>query len=265
MIDIHSHILPAIDDGAETLEESLAMARLAVAGGVTDMVCSSHSAELFEMGPQAALQARVDALQAAVDAAGIPLKLWPGMEIFLTPDTPRHLAEGRAWGLAGGRYVLVEIPYEPWPAHTEQTLFALQVAGYLPILAHPERYVAVQHDPNVLYRLVERGILAQVTTGAFDGHFGAATRRSAITLCEHGLVQILASDSHSAHDRRRLPGLREGRRVLEGLVGDARATAMTTTIPGDVLANQPVTPDRPPTEVARPFLSRLFGGHADGG
>src|SRR5690348_1564694 len=100
MIDIHSHILPAIDDGAETLEESLAMARLAVAGGVTDMICSSHSAELFEMGPQAALQERVDALQAAINAAGITLKVWPGMEIFLTPDTPRHLTEGRAWGLA---------------------------------------------------------------------------------------------------------------------------------------------------------------------
>lgn len=264
MIDIHSHILPAIDDGAETLEESLAMARLAVAGGVTDLVCSSHSAELFEMGPQAALQERVNTLQAAVDAASIPLRLWPGMEIFLTPETPRHLAAGRAWGLAGGRYVLVEVPYEPWPAHTEQTLFELQVAGYLPILAHPERYVAIQHDPNVLYRLVERGILAQVTTGAFDGHFGAATRRCAITLCEHGLVQILASDSHSAYDRRRLPGLSSGRRVLAGLVGDEQATVMTTTIPGDVLAGRPMTSEPRATEVARPFLSRIFGGQSQG-
>ena len=262
MIDIHSHILPAIDDGAETLEESLAMARLAVAGGVTDMICSSHSAELFELGPQAALQERVKILQAAVDAAAIPLRLWPGMEIFLTPETPRHLAAGRAWGLAGGRYVLVEVPYEPWPTYTEQTLFELQVAGYLPILAHPERDVAIQHDPNVLYRLVERGILAQVTTGAFDGHFGAATRRCAITLCEHGLVQILASDAHSAYDRRRLPGLSDGRRVLAGLVGEEQATAMTTTIPGDVLAGRPITSEPRATEVARPFLSRIFGGQS---
>src|SRR5215213_2454797 len=161
MIDIHSHILPGVDDGAETMEESLAMARRALADGVTGMVCSSHSAELFEMGPLPVFEERVTALRAALDAARLPLRLWAGMEIFLTPQTPHHLAEGRAWTLAGTQYVLVEIPYEPWPPFTEQALFELQVAGYTPIFAHPERYVAIQRDPNLMYRLAERGILGQ--------------------------------------------------------------------------------------------------------
>ncbi len=259
MIDIHSHILPDVDDGAETLAESLEMAHQAVAGDTTDLVCTSHSAEWFEIGPLPVMQAQVDTLQAALDAAAIPLKLWAGMEIFLTPDTPRHLAEGRAWTLAGSRYVLVEVPYTPWPIYAEQTLFDLQLAGYTPILAHPERYTAIQHDPNLLYRLAERGILAQVTTGAFFGHFGEPTRRCAITLCEHGLVQILASDAHSPTNARRLPGLREGYDVLAALVGAAQAEDMATTVPGLILANTPVTPVPTPVGPPRSFFGRLRG------
>src|SRR5437588_1952126 len=159
MIDIHSHILPGVDDGARTVEDSLEMARVALAEGTSGMICTSHSAEWFELGPLAKMESQVADLQAALSAANLPLQLWPGMEIFLTPQTPHHLQEGRAWSLAGSRYVLVEIPYEPWPAYTEQTLFELQVGGWSPILAHPERYVAIQRDPNILFRLVERGVL----------------------------------------------------------------------------------------------------------
>jgi protein-tyrosine phosphatase len=259
MIDIHSHLLPAIDDGAETVDESLAMARLAVAGGVTDMVCSSHSAELFELGPLPALQERVTALQTALTTAQVPLRVWAGMEIFLTPETPRHLAEGRAWPLAGTEYVLVEIPYEPWPPYTEQTLFELQVAGYTPLLAHPERYVAIQRDANVMYRLAERGVLGQVTGGAFAGAFGEPTRRCAVALVEHGLVQVLASDSHSATGHR-APVMPAGRQALTALVGADAAEAMATTNPQQILANAPVVPDPQPVEASRSFFSRLFGG-----
>ena len=104
MIDIHAHILPGVDDGAVDLAESLEMARQAVAGGTTELICTSHSAEWFEIGPLAVMQQQVATLQSAITAAGIPLKLWPGMEIFLTPHTPQHLAQGRAWTLAGSRY-----------------------------------------------------------------------------------------------------------------------------------------------------------------
>jgi protein-tyrosine phosphatase len=261
MIDIHAHILPGVDDGAADLAESLEMARQAVAGGTTEMICTSHSAEWFEIGPLAVMQQQVDALQAAITAAGIALKLRAGMEIFLNPYTPQHLAKGRAWTLAGSRYVLVEIPYDPWPAYTEQVLFELQVQGYLPILAHPERYVAIQHDPNVLYRLAERGILAQVTAGAFAGYFGEHTRRCAVTLTEHGLVQFLASDAHSSTDTRRLPALAQGYRDLVQMVGEATAKAMATTAPAQVLADAPVAIDARPVDAPRSFFSRMFGGH----
>jgi len=258
MIDIHAHILPGVDDGAESLDESLAMARLAVDGGTTDMICTSHSAEWFEIGPLATMTAQIADLQAHLAAAHIPLTLWPGMEIFLTPHTPRHLQAGRAWTLAGSQYVLVEIPYEPWPAYTEQILFELQVLGYTPIFAHPERYVAIQRDPNVMYRLAERGILGQVTTGAFAGYFGEPTRRCAITLCEHGLVQILASDAHSATRTRRLPGMQEGYATLVALVGAEQATTMTTTTPQQILTHTPITPTPQPVDAPRSFFSRLF-------
>ncbi|HUS17800.1 MAG TPA: CpsB/CapC family capsule biosynthesis tyrosine phosphatase [Chloroflexia bacterium] len=258
MIDAHSHILPGVDDGAKTLDDSLAMARLAVEGGTTDMVCTSHSAEWFEIGPLAVMQAQVDALQAALREADIPLTLWAGMEIFLTPDTPRHLAAGRAWTLAGSQYVLVEVPYDPWMTYTEQTLFTLQVKGYTPILAHPERYVAIQRDPNLMYRMAERGVLGQVTTGAFHGAFGESTRRCALTLVAHGLVQILASDTHSATDRRRLPGLSAGVDALTPLIGADLATRMAGDLPGHILTNTPMPTDPRPVAPPRSVFSRLF-------
>ncbi|MGI8586864.1 MAG: tyrosine-protein phosphatase [Chloroflexia bacterium] len=256
MIDIHAHILPGVDDGPVDDAESLAMAALAVSGGTTDMICTSHSAEWFEIGPLPVMKGQIAALQSKLDAAGLGLRLYPGMEIFLTPETPRHLAEGRAWTLAGSRYVLVEIPYQPWPPYTEQTLFRLQVEGYTPVLAHPERYVAIQHDPDVMYRLAERGILGQVTTGAFEGHFGAATKRCAITLTERGLVQFLASDSHSATDHRRLPGLSVVHATLVRLIGAEAADAIASTLPARVLADEPITPDPKLAATGHSFFGR---------
>lgn len=262
MIDIHAHILPGVDDGAKTLEDSLAMARQAATDGTTDLICTSHSAEWFEIGRLSEMETHIRRVQDALDAAGVRLKLWPGMEIFLSPYTPRHLGEGRAWPLAGSHYVLVEVPYDPWPAYADQTLFQLQIDGYAPILAHPERYVAIQRDPNMMYRLAERGVLAQVTAGALAGHYGDPIRRCAVTLAEHGMVQFLASDAHTAATRHRSPILSEGYNVLAGLVGAEAAAAMATTLPGKVLAHEPISPDARPVEPPRSFFARLFGGRA---
>ncbi len=258
MIDIHTHILPGIDDGAETLEESVAMAVVAAAGGTTAMVCTSHSGEWLEIGPQATMVAQMAPVQAAIGAAGVALHLWPGLEIFLTPETPAHLRAGRVWSLAGSRYLLVELPYEPWPPYAEQVLFQLQVDGYVPILAHPERYTAIQRDLGLMGRLAARGILGQVTAGAFAGRWGDTTRRTAVALTEQGLVQILASDAHSAAGHRR-PDLDEGYRAVAALFDAPTAEFMAVTAPGLVLANADLAPDPHPAAPGRSLFGRLFG------
>ena len=256
MIDMHTHILPGIDDGAADVAESLAMARLMVSEGVHTALTTSHSAEWYQLGPLARMRTEVAALQGALDAAGISLTLRPGLEIFMTPETPADLATGRAWTLAGSRYILVEIPYQPWPAYAEQVLFELQVAGYTPILAHPERYVALHHDPNLMYTLAERGVLGQVTGEALVGGNGAAVRQCAITLLEHGLVQFIASDGHRAATRR--PTVAAGLALASERIGAEAARAMLTTNPQHILDDQPLALNPRPVPQRRSFFSRLF-------
>src|SRR6266567_1304683 len=108
MIDIHSHILPGVDDGSASIEESLAMARRAVADGTQTMLTTSHSAEWLEIGSEAKMIAEIESLQHAFDGEGVPLRLLAGLEIFLTLETREELASGRLWPLAHSRYLLVE-------------------------------------------------------------------------------------------------------------------------------------------------------------
>jgi protein-tyrosine phosphatase len=259
MIDIHTHILPGIDDGAADIAESLAMARIAVGEGVTTMLTTSHSAEWFRLGPLPRMLAAIEPVQQALDAARIPLTLAPGMEIFMTPDTPADLAAGRAWSLAHSRYLLVELPFQPWPAYTDQVLFELQVAGYIPILAHPERYIPLQQNPGLMYPLAERGILGQVTGEALTGRLGRRIQQGALSLVDQGMVKFIASDGHGASAQKRQPVVAAGLAVASERIGAAAAQAMLTSNPQHILDNKPLAPTPQPLQTRRSFFSRLFG------
>ncbi|MEA2572716.1 MAG: protein-tyrosine phosphatase [Chloroflexia bacterium] len=258
MIDIHSHIIPALDDGPTDMEVSVAMGRIAAQEGTQVLISTSHSAEASAVGHEGMLE-RLGQVRAAWRHAGIEIQLELGVEIFLDYETLEHLRSGRLWTLAGSQYVLVEVPYTPWPAYAERALFDLQTAGYTPILAHPERYTAIQSDPNLLYRLVERGVLAQVTSAALLGEQGDKVHRTAETLVRYGLVQFLASDSHNVKSKRRMPLLKEAVQVATQLIGEEAALALVTTNPASVLEKRPVEANPVPVEARRSFLEGLFG------
>lgn len=257
MIDIHTHIIPNLDDGPDNLGDSVAMGRIAAQDGITAMISTSHSKEASTIGYEA-MQERLRVVQAAWNEAGLDIRLELGVEIFLRPDTIGDLRSGKVWTLAGSRYTLVELPYRPWPPYAEQALFDLQVAGYTPILAHPERYSAIQDDPNRLYTLVERGVLAQVTASAFVGEQGPHVQRCAETLARHRLVQFISSDAHGGNKRR--PIMSQGLRAAQELAGEAEARAMAQDNPARILSDTPITPN--PERVASHgwLLGGLFRG-----
>jgi protein-tyrosine phosphatase len=259
MIDIHTHVIPAVDDGPPDMETSLAMAAIAAAEGIETIIATSHSEECARIGA-AGMKARLDAVRAAWTSAGHNIRLEPGVEIYLTPGTAEDLRTGRLWPLAGSRYVLVELPYEPWPHYAEQALFDLQTAGYIPILAHPERYTAIQDRPALMYTLAERGVLAQVTARALTSRHSTVARRCAETLVRHNLVQFISSDSHGTTARKRTPSLREAVAAAELIAGPEMAHAMVTTNPAAILEDRPITPVPRPMEKDRSILERLFGG-----
>ncbi len=231
MIDLHSHILPGLDDGARTQDESLAMARDWVASGVTTVACTPHSEPHI---PKSSLAMAVDRLQGALDAADIRLRLVLGIEVFLEPDMAVLIEREFAFTLGGTRYMLVELPFEVWPPHTEQTLFALQLRGITPILAHPERYRAVQARPERVAPLVERGVLMQVTGYSLTERVAREFQKAAEALLRHGLVHLIASDSHRPGHPKDLP---QARAVAAKIVGEAGARALVEDNPAAILAD----------------------------
>jgi protein-tyrosine phosphatase len=257
VIDIHTHIIPALDDGPGDMETSIAMGRIFAEEGVTTVISTSHSEEAMVLGREV-MQRKLKEVQAAWVEAGIEIETELGVEIFLRPTAVQDLQSGRAWTLAGSQYVLVELPYEPWPAYADQALFDLRVAGYVPILAHPERYTAIQQDPNRMYALAERGVLGQVTADALLGRHGGSIKRCAQTLVRHRLVQFLSSDAHGVVAGKRPPLLREALRVAERLVGPEAAHLLVYENPAHILANASLTPNSEPIRTSESWLSRFF-------
>jgi len=215
VIDLHAHILPGLDDGPATLEESLAMARAYVDAGFGTVVATPHVIPgLYEPAREEILDG-VQRLQAALEEAGIPLAVLPGAEYHLTPDLPRLLDAGALVTLnATGRYLLVELPFHGLPAHAHRTLFELLVAGVTPVIAHPERNDILAGEPCALAEMVERGVRAQVTAASLLGLFGSQVRRAAQRFVREGLAQLVATDAHGPDAR-----LEAGPRAAQ-LLGD---------------------------------------------
>jgi protein-tyrosine phosphatase len=247
MIDLHAHILPAVDDGPVNLGEALAMARLAAADGVRTVAATPHSGDWQPPLSAAALRSRVAQLQAELDREGVAVTVVMGMEVYLDPDTAWRAVQGSALCLGETNYLLVELPLHEYPSYTEQALFELQARGFRPILAHPERNAVLAREPARLAPLVERGILAQVTAGSLAGRFGRHVLAAAELMLEHRLVHIIASDAHGFGSRS--PVMSVGVAAAAALVGAERARAMVTTIPAAILAGQAVITE-PPTPLA---------------
>jgi protein-tyrosine phosphatase len=258
MIDIHTHIIPDIDDGPPDMETSVSMGRIAAGEGITAIISTPHSKESADVGFEG-MRGKLNDVWVAWVVAGLDIRLELGVEIFLTPDTPADLKSGKLWTLAGSDYVLVELPYQPWPSYTERALFDLQLAGYIPILAHPERYTAIQSDPNLMYALAERGILAQVTAGALVSEHGGPARRCAETLVRHNMAQFLSSDAHGITPRKRMPMLRQAMQAIEALAGHEIAAAMVSHNPSHILAKKYLTPEPERVTPRKWTIGRLFG------
>ena len=161
MIDIHAHILPGIDDGAEDLDSALEMAALAAKSGVSILAVTPHCVEYAQQKNlwDRDLQQQIRQFREAVEQAGIPLQIVPGMEIFGTQRVPELLREGKMIGLNGSRYPLIEFSFYHFGAQATDILEEILDLGMRPVVAHPERYDYVQRDPAILNLWVQMGCL----------------------------------------------------------------------------------------------------------
>lgn len=243
MIDLHAHILPGVDDGPDSLEESVALARAAAAAGTRVLAATSHVSHMFPTDP-ALFPGRLAAVREALEDAGVPLDVVAGGELAPSRLAGLDDAALRALSLGGGPYLLVECPFSPVAAELEPRVSELQGAGWRVLLAHPERSAALHRAPDRLARLVAAGALVQVTAGSLVGQFGETARRYALDLLREELVHVLASDAHDAIDRP--PGLTAGLARAERELGrlDGLAEWLTEGVPAAILAGDPL-PARP--------------------
>jgi protein-tyrosine phosphatase len=239
MIDLHSHILPGLDDGPETLAGSLDLARAAVEDGIELIAATPHVRDDYPTTADE-METAVAALRRELATAEIALDVRPGGELALERlDLP--IEELRRFGLGGSRsHLLVETPYAGWPLDLAERLFQVQASGFTPVLAHPERNAEVQADPEGRLRpLVERGTLIQLTAASVDGRLGRRPRDAAARLLELELAHLLASDAHA-------PSIRAvGLSDAADAVGDENlARWLTSEVPAAILAGDEL-PDRP--------------------
>lgn len=245
MIDLHSHLLPGLDDGPATIAESVAMARAAWDAGTRQMVCTPHMSARYPTDPHAVHEG-VARLRTALDDAGVGMRIAGGGELDL-----EHVARMSDEQLAlsalgdGGRWLLLEMPFHGWPLGLPQLLRDLEMRGYGAIIAHPERAEAIQRSPDRMRDIVGRGALVQLTAGSFLGDHGPAARRTALMLLAGGVAHLLASDAHSAGPWRG-PELEPGlRAAADGIdVHPQTLRWMVDEGPSAVLEGRPVRPPR---------------------
>lgn len=257
MIDIHSHVLAGIDDGARDTTESLLMLKQAVKSGTRAVVCTPHIFDTGCVTSPADISQRTDELRSMAVAEGIDIKLYTGAEIMLTHDLDQRYQKGEFTTLASSRYILIEPPMHDFPAYTETVMFNLMLLGLIPILAHPERNVTLGANPSRLYELILRGVMVQANAGSFTGVFGIGVRRFALRLIENNQVHFLGSDGHSTTGRTLV--LAHGLKSAEAELR-TNLSYLVNDNPKAVLADEViVAPEPSQVDAKRSLLSRLFG------
>jgi protein-tyrosine phosphatase len=259
-IDIHTHILPSVDDGVQTEDEAVEFARVAVEDGTKLLVATPHCKEGTWFNDRAAVLAGVERLRQRLDQEQIPLQIEPGAEVHLAPDLVERVRDGRAPTLGdNGKTLLLELSLTQYPVELENLVFQLKLAGIVTVFAHPERVRYFQDDIARYEAVVHLGAYGQITSGSVTGLFGNTVREFTRELASKGLAHVLASDSHNL--RGRPPLLSQALRALEPIVGAERAAAMCTTVPRALLdAREPELPAlQSGGEARRSFFSRLFG------
>ena len=260
MIDIHSHIMPDIDDGARSLEESLEMARIAAQDGIEYMVATPHMFNGLSENPEPSeIFHRVAALNDAV--SGIGLKLLPGSEVHITPEIAEHARNDRVMKINQNNYMLVEFPRLTVPSEADDLFGKLLRQGVWPILVHPERNALIQRQPHMIAKFVERGVLVQITAMSVTGEFGPAAKACADVLLSHDCVHFLATDTHRTKSRP--PVLSKGRDAAAAIIGRERAAALVDANPRAVINGEPLQVPLPisfasAAKSKRSFFARLF-------
>lgn len=244
MIDLHCHILPGVDDGAKSLEESLLMARRAVEDGIHTIVATPHTLNGIYINSAREVTPKVASLQETLSKKHIKLQLYVGADVHLCPHMLELIESGDAGTINNARkYILLEFPSQVVPPKVKDEIFSLKLNGITPIISHLERNPVIQHNIDILYEFIRMGALCQVTAMSITGDFGGIAMQCAERLLRHRMVHVIASDAHSSKSRP--PVLSQAvEAAAEILENYDDAERMVTEVPAAILSgNMPEIPE----------------------
>jgi protein-tyrosine phosphatase len=234
MIDLHTHILPGVDDGAKTIEQSLSMVKQAEQAGITTICATPHVLQQATPQFEEKIKRSFDSLKTKIAQSGCKVYLTLGSEIYVREDLD-SLKRFDFFTLNNtGRYLLMELPWGQFPPHLDRIVFELQLEGRIPIIAHPERSITAKKQLANAENLVQKGALMQINAGSLLGLFGRKIRRAAEELLRKNLAHFLASDAHD-HLARSLAILPQAVACASKIVGREKAEALVLSNPRRVI------------------------------
>lgn len=243
MIDFHSHIIPNIDDGSKSVEETFELLEEAKNAGFTGVISTSHYMEEYYEANVAERKVWINAISENLYKKNIDLKLYLGNEIYITENIINLLETGKATSINNSNYVLFEFPLNSKPMNMYDIIYDMLEYKLIPILAHPERYSFVQKEPELIYDLIQKGVLMQANYGSIIGRYGEKAELIVRKLIENNMVHFLGSDVHRINTI--YPRVKDALREIKEIVGKDKLNEITCINPKLVLENKKIDIDEP--------------------
>ncbi len=234
MIDVHTHILPSLDDGPKTIEESIELCKIAANDGIKTIVATPHSKDgAYEAKSDETLR-KVKELNLKLKEIQLDLEILPGAEVHINERLVEYIKNGEVLTITNGRkFLLLELPFFFVPPITDELISNLRSIGIVSIISHAERITKFQKTPKILDQLVKSGTLIQITAQSLTGDFGSRERKCAEWLLKHEMVHFIASDVHSLTGRP--PILSKALERAAKIIGEKKARALVSHNPEQII------------------------------
>jgi protein-tyrosine phosphatase len=243
MIDVHSHILPNIDDGSRSIEETFNLIKEAKEAGFEGIVCTSHYMENYYETNRPEREVWINAIHENLENKNIDMNLYLGNEIYMSDNIIELLEDGKATTMNDTSYVLFELPMNAEPINLYDMVYEMQQYKIVPILAHPERYSFVQTDPELIYDLIDKGVLMQANYGSIIGQYGKKAQMIVQKFLENNMIHMLGTDVHRQNTI--YPKIPEIILELKSLIGEEKVKELTTINPELVINNKRIDIRKP--------------------
>ncbi len=258
MIDIHCHIVPNIDDGAKGLEDALEMARIAYDEGIRKIINTSHYHPNFEYKKGKELLRDINVFNNELKLNNIDIEVMIGNEVYYSEDIIDIIEQKEFYTLNNSRYLLIEFPPLRFPKNLTDIVYEIKIRGYIPILAHVERYKEIQDNINLIYMCIDEGALIQVNSSSVIGKNGKQSKKICDILLSHEMIHFIGTDAHGSKKRR--PIIKEAYKYVCDKYGDEKAESLFVNNPENLISNREVSIKSPiKYESNKGFFKKIFG------